>query len=345
MKDDYLISIVMPVYNSKRFLAAAIDSILAQKRIPFQILLVDDGSTDGSSDICDMYAAKHEFITALHKKNGGICDARNHGMRYAVGKYLYFMDNDDTIAPDFFETMEPLLQDEEPDIIMFGTSLTDVVGGVERANMIRSLPDFRTDSNEAFKQYIPTILREGMHRCVWDKLYRREFLLQNNAQFDKTFTHGGEDLCFNMQLFPHVCKLLNVEKVFYEYYIRDDQSTFRKFNPQIYKHSMRNIENISRMLDAMQVDDEGYLDRLYIEYRQRLVLMMLHQNANMTMKEKKAMCRNEYAQDGYSIWRRIRALREYCAQGDISLNKKIAAAMNIAGLYTLQMRVYERRMR
>ena len=345
METENLISIVMPVYNSKRFVSMAIESILRQKMYRYQLILVDDGSTDGSSDICDEYAREHQQIMVIHKKNGGICDARNYGLNLVQAKYVYFMDNDDVLEDDFFQSLSYILEENSYDIIMFGTNLTDIVDGCVKSKRKRSLSEFQALSSDEFKKHIPDILEAGMHLCVWDKLYRTEFLIQNNACFDTVFTHGGEDLCFNVSLFPFVKSALNIDKAFYNYYIRDDQSTYRKFNPNVYKHALINIDNISRMLNQMEIEDVDYLYRKYIEYRQRLVLMLLHRNSEMTFSQKSKLCKKEYSEDGYSLKFKARALMVYLKTENISFRKKFSACLNILGLYKVQLRIYKKYMR
>jgi glycosyltransferase involved in cell wall biosynthesis len=339
---ENLISIVMPVYNSKRFLAMAIESVLRQKSRSYELILVDDGSKDGSGAICDEFADKSQRITVVHKENGGICDARNCGLKLVRGKYVYFMDNDDVLSDDFFETVEPYLQQNHYDMIMFGTRLTDIVGGEVQSQRVRALPAFEAQSNEEFKKHIPSILDKGMHLCVWDKIYRAEFLKQHQASFNRTFTHGGEDLSFNLMLFPFVNSILNLDKTFYNYYIRDDQSTYRKFNPNVYDHAITNLRHVTSMLTQMKIDDSEYLYLKYIEYRQRLVFMLFHQNASLTFSQKKEMCKTEYAKDGYSFGFKVKALFAFCKKKDVSFKKKISAWLNIMGLYGVQLMMIEK---
>ena len=92
------ISMIMPVYNSEDYLASAIQCVLNQTMKDFELILVDDGSTDKSGEICDSFAKRDSRIVVIHQKNGGICRARNKGLEAANGEYVAFMDNDDEIA-------------------------------------------------------------------------------------------------------------------------------------------------------------------------------------------------------------------------------------------------------
>ena len=93
-----VLSIIVPVYNVEKYLARCIDSILAQTFTDFELILVDDGSTDNSGEICDEYAGKDPRIIVIHKENGGVSSARNHGLDIARGEYITFVDSDDQIG-------------------------------------------------------------------------------------------------------------------------------------------------------------------------------------------------------------------------------------------------------
>ena len=104
------ISIIVPVFNTSKYLHACLSSILGQKYRDFEVLIIDDGSTDGSSAICDEYASNDDRIKVFHKENGGVSSARNLGIEEAKGKWLYFCDADDSLLP---KTLEILLEGEK----------------------------------------------------------------------------------------------------------------------------------------------------------------------------------------------------------------------------------------
>ncbi|HEM5303194.1 TPA: glycosyltransferase family 2 protein, partial [Streptococcus suis] len=93
-----LLSVIIPVYQVEKYLKRCIDSVLAQKFIDYEIILVDDGSTDSSPAICDAYSAEYPHISVIHKENGGLSDARNVGIKHAAGEYIFFLDSDDWIS-------------------------------------------------------------------------------------------------------------------------------------------------------------------------------------------------------------------------------------------------------
>lgn len=114
-----LASIVVPVYNIEKYIKGCIESLLKQTYENLEILLIDDGGTDGSAEICDVYAAKDNRIRVFHKKNGGLSDARNYGAEYAKGKYLFFIDGDDTVSPTLVEKCVSCAEALQADLVFY----------------------------------------------------------------------------------------------------------------------------------------------------------------------------------------------------------------------------------
>ena len=119
------ISVIVPIYNTKPYLAECIESILDQKiNVPIEVLLIDDGSTDGCAEICDKYAARDERVRVIHQENQGLSAARNAGIDNAKGRYYSFVDSDDVVLPRFLQTLYDAC--EEHDAYMSLCSVEDV---------------------------------------------------------------------------------------------------------------------------------------------------------------------------------------------------------------------------
>ena len=119
---DIKISIIVPVYNSEKYLPETAQSILKQSFSDFELILVDDGSKDGSGKICDQLAAKDTRIKVIHKTNGGICSARNAGLKEAAGEYIAFCDNDDIYLPGLVEYNYALAKKYDADVVRYSRS-------------------------------------------------------------------------------------------------------------------------------------------------------------------------------------------------------------------------------
>ena len=130
-------SIIIPIYNTAAWIPACIESIINQSFSDFEILLIDDGSTDGSGVICDMYTKTDSRIRVFHKKNGGVSSARNYGLDKATGEWIYFVDSDDELLPDCLRIMTGYIRDDI-DIVLAGYEKYD-----EQGNLLYSIPELR----------------------------------------------------------------------------------------------------------------------------------------------------------------------------------------------------------
>ena len=130
-----LLSIVTPVYNVESFLDRSVQSILSQSYRDIELILIDDGSTDGSSSLCDELAKKDSRVKVIHKENGGVSTARNVGLEIASGEYLTFVDPDDFLAPDtYLANMEYLISHKDVDILQYPYWVQNrysAIGGLE----------------------------------------------------------------------------------------------------------------------------------------------------------------------------------------------------------------------
>lgn len=339
---DIEFTIIMPVYNSEKYLGESIKSILSQTYQSFQLLLIDDGSTDSSGKICDMFSKQHNNIAVYHKRNGGICSARNYGLERARGEYVYFMDNDDILKRNALEVMNQALKENNTDILMFGSCLTNIEKEEVTSTIDRVMEEFMTDTRAELREKIPVLLENGMLLCVWDKAYKTEFLIRSGVKFNPFFTHGGEDLDFNLQLIKQIPRLKNIQQVLYEYYIRDIQSTYRKFNDNVYVHSIRNLKALQDILTRFELkDSKGYIYMKYVEYRLRLLFMLGHSQINLKKKEKIQICKNELNNDGYSISFRSKALFYYLIYSRESFKKKILVTTCFLHLYRISIEMID----
>lgn len=165
------ISVVVPVYNVEDYLKKCVESLLNQTmpQTDYNVILVDDGSTDSSGKICDEFQKSHpSVITAMHKKNGGLSDARNYGMKQAKGKYILFIDSDDYVEPQMFERMYALSQNGNKKIV--------------ECNFIWEFEDKSKNDIRLSYKSLKDYLVEG-RVVAWNKLYLREWLNEIHVEF------------------------------------------------------------------------------------------------------------------------------------------------------------------
>ena len=171
--EENLISIIVPVYNVERYLEQCVDSILAQSYHNLEIILVDDGSPDNCPQICDNYAKKDSRVVVIHKKNGGLSDARNAGVAIAKGEYIGFVDSDDWIEQDMYKTLMEAIQVYDADISEIGVKYIfedHIECQKERQICIMN----KMEAMSAFLDRTKMI--QG---CVWGKLYKSDIAKKN----------------------------------------------------------------------------------------------------------------------------------------------------------------------
>lgn len=218
--NEPLISVIVPVYNVKQYMERCVDSILAQTYANIEIILVDDGSTDGSGNLCDRYAGKDDRVHVVHKDNGGLSDARNAGIQVAKGEYYAFVDSDDYVAADYITYLYNLL-DAKPNKNRMQISIcgyrkvygdeTEVTDGVDdAAGAIRVY-----DTEEGL---FHLLYQKQMISSAWGRLFQAQ--LFREIRFPKGRLH--EDVAVLYKLFDAADKIICGSKEKYYYVQRGD---------------------------------------------------------------------------------------------------------------------------
>lgn len=205
------ISIIVPVYNAGTALAACVDSALAQTFADYELLLVDDGSTDGSGALCDGYAARDPRVRVIHKPNGGGAGgARNTGMAEARGDYFAFLDADDAMEPDMLAVLYGEARDGDWDVVAGG--FTSVGGGGESVTV---WPDARLETPDAVRRYAAARFPGGVLGYPWNKLYRASLLQEHGLEFPAC--RRLEDGFFNAAVLDKAARLRVLDRPLYRY--------------------------------------------------------------------------------------------------------------------------------
>ena len=221
-----LISIIIPVYNMERYLHKCIDSILCQTYRNLEILLIDDGSTDDSPRICDLYKDKDSRVVVLHKENGGQASARNLGLKKAQGAYIGFVDSDDWIHPEMYQTMLAGALESEADIVLCGRSIVDEQGESLGTLFTYDRP-FEIPQAEAVRRFL---LYDGMDTASWDKLFKKEIL----EGLEYPLGYVCEDLPFIYYAVSRAKKLYHVGRPLYYYLCRNNSTSHAVFSDKTY---------------------------------------------------------------------------------------------------------------
>ena len=231
-----LVSIIVPVFNSGNYLSACIDSILVQSYQDFELILVDDGSTDDSGAICDDYQGKDNRIKVFHTHNHGVSHARNYGINEAVGEYLTFIDSDDFIDANYLESY---IKYKEYDCVIGSYQTFPVVHKRTHKEM-----DFDTSDKDltSLCEYIAKI--DGTSCC---KLYRHSIIKENHIRFNEQMRFS-EDTDFCLRLFRYAKTIKTISDNSYHYRVAASNQVERK-----YRLSKEEINhNLSILLEDYQ---------------------------------------------------------------------------------------------
>ncbi len=194
------VTLVVPVYNVEAYLERCMDSCARQTRLDLEILCVNDGSTDGSREILERYAASDSRIRILDRENGGVSAARNTGVDAACGEWIMFLDADDYLEPDACGRVLAESMEEETDIIVFGADyFPEAPAHRDEAWLRRELATRRV----RYRSFEPKVLfsEPGAKPFVWRQAYSADFLRRTGVRQEEAFTFG-EDLLFQFAVFP-----------------------------------------------------------------------------------------------------------------------------------------------
>lgn len=219
-----LLTVVIPVYNVEKYLKRCVESVLVQGWHNYDIILVDDGSTDKSPQICDDYVKAYDFISVIHKENRGLSEARNTGISQAKGEYVYFPDSDDWIEPDTFIALAEELESQKFDIISFNR---EFVKGEEDAIVSDPLVTKVFEGKDGFVQMLK---HSYITEFANDKIYKKSLFVDNNISFPKGKYY--EDLGTNYKLFLSAKNVFATNQKYYHYLIDNPDSITQSWNEQ-----------------------------------------------------------------------------------------------------------------
>lgn len=212
MQSDVLISVIVPVYNAKDYVFPCIETIIAQKCSNIEIILIDDGSQDGTSEVCDEVSKKYSIVRVIHTKNMGVSNARNLGIESAIGKYITFVDVDDTLENGMFEQLVSDLEQNDCDMSCIGYREIHV-----DSNQV--VEKFGTKEfyvwTDPLKEFLTDIKISWM---VWGKMYKRELIKDIRFPIGKAI---AEDMYFVFQVCQRAKKVCYRDESLYQYAIHD----------------------------------------------------------------------------------------------------------------------------
>ncbi|MGE1061035.1 glycosyltransferase [Megasphaera paucivorans] len=238
------LSIIVPIYNAEKYLEDTIKSILRQSYYDFELLLVDDGSTDSSLKICNKFLLQDARIRVLHKENGGVSSARNSGLTESIGQYIVFVDADDLIEPDMYQNLIEALERSHADIAMCGF--------VAEVIYKPSVYNFST---------VPIICRHPLELllnekvgtgCIWNKVFCKNLI--KSVRFDETIVYS-EDQLFITEVLMQCNTVVVLPQILYHYMQHPSSLSWQDGNYDIWKGNFRARKRIYQLILSQKSEE------------------------------------------------------------------------------------------
>lgn len=268
------VSIVIPVFNTKNYLEKCVNSVLSQTYNNIEVILVDDGSTDSSAEICDRFCEKDSRVVVIHKENGGQSEARNIGIDIATGEYITFVDSDDYITKDYIDFLLSLILENDAEISI--ASFYYVVSNKKINNETNELAVMRPEV--AIRRML---LDDGFDMGPWAKMYKTDFFRKIKFPVGKFF----EDSLTTYQIFAESNKIAFGSKAIYYYVNHEDSTVNQAFSP-------KKLDLIEMNKEMEKFISKKYPD-LALEAHRR-VIWAYFSTLNQVLKSKDLDVKNKY---------------------------------------------------
>ena len=251
MMQEECISIIIPVYQSIKSLKKCVESVLWQTYNNIQLILVDDGSTDGSGAICDSYAKKYDNVETIHISNSGPVVARKKGLQIARGQYIGFVDSDDYIEPTMFEKLYNAIKADDSDFVHSWYWSVHSGNRVCELNVYKALldlPDERSRGNALKKLFLG--FQYNITPSMWSKLYKKKFLVENYAYIPENINFG-EDLLLLFVCVANSRRISVSDCCEYNYVIKDNSLSHLNAEEMFFKelHMLELLREINKKLN------------------------------------------------------------------------------------------------
>ena len=246
-------SIIIPVYNVEKFVERGLRCIYEQTFPDYEVILVDDGSTDKSPKMCDVATEVDKRIRVIHCKNQGSGPARNKGIESAIGEYLLFFDIDDILSKNALEVIyEKLNQHKQPQLLVFSYREHDVTYKTTKDYVFKR--NFFKSNKELREKYVDELSGVRFNNgFVWNKAYKRSFVIDNNLRFEALKIQ--QDEVFNIEIYKKANMVAVISEILYEYYVYASGNTRSRFIPERLAIYRRVRDAFLSLVEQWQLND------------------------------------------------------------------------------------------
>lgn len=249
-----MISVIVPIYNRENKIRRCVDSIRRQTYQDLEIILVDDGSKDGSLQVCRQMQEEDSRIRVLHQENAGVSAARNCGIANATGEYIAFVDSDDMIPENYYASMMEAAEE-------YGKQCHIIVGAELRTEHgVESVRQYKDEELSLVSmEALPTLLRTLLVHSIWNVLFRSEVIRAANLKF-KVGMNFGEDFLFHVQYLKSaaVTGVVVLNRVYYQYCLEVGESLTQKYHPQYFEYNQWTYEAVEELCHQAGVSRDGW---------------------------------------------------------------------------------------
>lgn len=304
-----LISIVVPVFNVEAYVERCIKSLISQSYENVEIIMVDDGSTDKSGDICDKYKAKDFRIKVIHKSNKGLSDARNVGIGQARGKYISFVDSDDWVAKEYIAEMYKLIKKTNSDV---------VTCEIKQTSRMRKNKNFEVYKEHDREDSVKQLLYQRIPASANGKLYKIDLWDDVRFPIGKLY----EDVETIYFIFNKCEKISNTNKIMYFYFFRNDSIVNQKFSIK----KMDYVENCRCLLENVKLDYPQFEKAAISRLMWAEIHVLVHMDAP-----------REYLDEYKMLMRDIKQYRGIVIKDrENKLKTRLVAGLSYFGYYTMK---------
>ncbi|MDP4153987.1 MAG: glycosyltransferase [Bacillota bacterium] len=298
------VSIIIPVCDGKEYLHDMLGCVLNQSFYDYELIIIDDGSTDGSGELLDEFAVKHPQIKVFHQQRAGVSAARNKGLSAAMGKYIFFWDCDDRVSVDILEKMVSNAEMHIKSLTVCGIKWSFCETGKEQS----VLPN----CGEEPVSHFPLLYEDGLLSSLCNKIFSRSIIEKYKLKFDNDISMG-EDLLFVLSYIRHISTFTFINEALYSYHIRGNKGLHVSFHENRFYGIARMYVQLKQLCDERGCNEDLLIiiKRKIIEEYSLALSDCVHPDSRFPMKKKlsemsKALKSIEYRQtidelDGASI--------------------------------------------
>ena len=262
------ISVIMPAYRVEHYIERAVDSLLSQTFRDFELIIVDDGSPDGTGRIADALAARDGRIRVIHQPNAGAPAARNRAMETAQGRYFFFMDADDWAEKDMLSALYALAEKHNLQAVVAGFYIDTYYDDAHFIRQTLSQPDEIFSSQADFRAAAWRLFDKNLLYTPWNKLYRADYLKENNIRFPDTF---WDDFPFNLAVFRDIERVGVTERAYYHFIRARAESETARYRADMYEKREEENGWMIELYDHWQVRDPASREMIARRYAERVV--------------------------------------------------------------------------